>query len=244
MPEHHASRRWLLGGCLCCGALAAGGLALPGVVRPARAADPNDPARTTLSPDEALSLLKKGNEAFVAETPFRGMQGRDRRIEIALSQHPFAVLVGCSDSRVSPELLFGKGLGELFIYRVAGNTVDRAALGSIEYAVAELGVPLVLVMGHERCGAVAAAVSVVEKNAVFPGAIGEMVEPIVPAVLRARAKGGDLLDEAVRENVRGTVGRLRQEGPILADAIRGGKLRIVGARYDLDDGKVDFFDEA
>ena len=171
------------------------------------------------------------------------MQGRERRVEIARGQTPFAVLVGCSDSRVSPELLFGRGLGELFIYRVAGNTVDRAALGSIEYAVAELGVPLVLVLGHERCGAVAAAVSVVEKNTIFPGAIGEMVEPIVPAVLRARSQPGDLLDNAVRENVRGIVGRLRHEGPILANAIGAGKLRIVGARYDLDDGAVDFFAE-
>ena len=202
-----------------------------------------DHARTGLSPDQALALLKEGNQKFVTDAPFRGVQGRERRVEIARGQTPFAVLVGCSDSRVPPELLFGRGLGELFIYRVAGNTVDRAALGSIEYAVAELGVPLVLVLGHERCGAVAAAVSVVEKNTIFPGAIGEMVEPIVPAVLRARSQPGDLLDNAVRENVRGVVGRLRQEGPILSSAIGAGKLRIVGARYDLDDGAVDFFAE-
>ena len=239
--ERQISRRSMLG-CACCGALAG---ALPGL-RPARAAtaDHAAHAHTDLSPDQALALLKEGNQKFVSDAPSPVVQGRDRRIEIALGQTPFAVLVGCSDSRVSPELLFGRGLGELFIYRVAGNTVDRAALGSIEYAVAELGVPLVLVLGHERCGAVAAAVSVVEKNTIYPGAIGEMVEPIVPAVLRAKSKGGDLLDQAVRENVRGVVARLRQEGPILSDAVGAKRLRIVGARYDLDDGAVDFFDEA
>lgn len=243
MGGNTVSRRAALG-CACCGVLGAGaaGLGLLSGARGARAADGH--ARASLSPDEALARLKEGNARYITDAPFRGVEGRERRVEIARGQQPFAVLVGCSDSRVPPELLFGRGLGELFIYRVAGNTVDRAALGSIEYAVAELGVPLVLVLGHERCGAVAAAVSVVEKNTVFPGAIGEMVEPIVPAVLRARSKGGDLLDEAVRENVRGVAGRLRQEGPILADAIRAGKLRIVGARYDLDDGAVDFFDEA
>ena len=236
MRLRNTSRRHLLA-CACC-SIGAG--ALPGPGR-AWAADAHQ--HTQISPDEALKLLKEGNADFTKNTPYHGVQGRERRVEIARGQTPFAVLVGCSDSRVSPELLFGRGLGELFIYRVAGNTVDRAALGSIEYAVAELGVPLVLVLGHERCGAVSAAVSVVEKNTIFPGAIGEMVEPIVPAVLRARSQPGDLLDNAVRENVRGVVVRLRQEGPILANAIGAGKLRIVGARYDLDDGAVDFFDE-
>ena len=239
MASNGISRRAMVA-CACCGA-AAGALSGPWH---ARAASTDGHAGTKLSPDEALRLLKEGNARYITDAPFRGVEGRERRIEIARGQQPFAVLVGCSDSRVPPELLFGRGLGELFIIRVAGNTVDRAALGSIEYAVAELGVPLVLVLGHERCGAVAAAVSVVEKNTIFPGAIGEMVEPIVPAVLRAMSKGGDLLDQAVRENVRGVAVRLRQEGPILAGAIAAKRLRIVGARYDLDDGAVDFFDEA
>ena len=155
------------------------------------------------------------------------------------------MLVSCSDSRVPPEVLFGKGLGELFIIRNAGNTIDTAAMGSLEYAVAELNVPLVVVMGHERCGAVAAAVSVVEKGATFPGSIGRMVEPIVPAVLDAKRRGAvDLLDASVRANVSRTVGRLRDfSEPMVLDRIRSGRLRVVGARYDLDDGRVDFFDE-
>jgi carbonic anhydrase len=151
--------------------------------------------------------------------------------------------LSCSDSRVPPELLFGRGLGELFIIRNAGNTVDTAALGSIEYAVAELGVPLVVVLGHERCGAVDAATKVVKDNATFPGAIGQMVEPIIPAVLKAQGQQGDLLDNAVRENVRRTVTRLRTAETLLTQPLKAKALRVVGARYDLDDGSVDFFDE-
>jgi carbonic anhydrase len=173
------------------------------------------------------------------------VQGRERRLEIARGQTPFATLVSCSDSRVPPELLFGRGLGELFIVRNAGNTVDTAALGSIEYGVAQLGVPLVVVMGHEKCGAVEAAVKVVTENASYPGSIGRMVEPIVPAVIAAqREGGGDLLQAAVRANVRRTVSRLRTASePMLLEPLRAGKLRIVGASYDVDDGSVDFFDE-
>jgi len=154
------------------------------------------------------------------------------------------VLVSCSDSRVSPEILFGRGLGELFIVRNAGNTVDTTALGSIEYAVAQLGVPLILVMGHSRCGAVEAAVSVVRNNTTFPGAIGQMIEPIVPAVLTVRDKPGDLVENAVRANVDRTVMRLRSAAePLLTDPQKTGKLRVVGAAYSLDTGNVDFFNE-
>jgi carbonic anhydrase len=132
----------------------------------------------------------------------------------------------------------------LFIIRNAGNTVDTAALGSIEYAVAELGVPLIVVMGHQRCGAVDAAVSVVRDNAVFPGSIGDMIEPIIPAVLAVRDKPGDLLNNAVRANISRIARRLREAEPILSDPQRNGKLKVVGAYYSLEDGSVDFFDEA
>lgn len=174
----------------------------------------------------------------------RAAVGRQRRLEIAESQAPFAAYVTCSDSRVSPELLFGRGLGELFIIRNAGNTVDTVALGSIEYAVAILGVPLVVVMGHERCGAVAAAASVVRENATFPGSIGRMVEPIIPSVLMAQKLPGDLVDNAIRENVRRVANQLRTSvDPLLLDPQRTGRLKVVGAYYDLDTGTVDFFDD-
>ncbi|MEO8248983.1 MAG: carbonic anhydrase [Burkholderiales bacterium] len=204
-----------------------------------------DGKKSSLSPDEALEKLKKGNADFLADKQSSAPKDHDRRLEIARGQAPFAVLVGCSDSRVPPEVLFGAGLGELFIVRNAGNVVDTAALGSIEYGVAVLGAPLLVVLGHERCGAVDAAVSVVKKNATYPGSIGKMIEPIVPAVLMAAATQGlkdeDLLDAAVRENVRRVVGRLRDSEPLLIDPIKSGKLKVVGARYDLDDGRVEFF---
>lgn len=232
----HVSRRAFLG-CLCCAGAA--GAALPSH----RAFAATGP-KTTLTADQALAALKEGNDKYVTDAPFRRETGRERRLEIARGQAPFAVLVSCSDSRVPPELLFGRGLGELFIVRNAGNTVDTTALGSIQYAVAELGVPLVLVLGHEKCGAVDAAVKVVKENATFPGSIGQMIEPIVPAVLRAQTQTGDLLDNAVRENVRRVVGRLRTSSePLLLEPQRAGILRVVGARYDLDNGDVDFFDE-
>lgn len=202
--------------------------------------------KTDLTPAQALDKLRKGHENFLGNKPsLKSSRDSSRRLEIARGQVPFAVLVGCSDSRVAPELLFDTGLGELFIVRNAGNTVDTVALGSIQYAVQVLNVPLVLVLGHERCGAVEAALSVVEKNTVYPGSIGQMVEPIIPAVLKARASGpykeGELLDAAVRENVRRTVERLRMSEPAMLEPLRAGKLKIVGARYDLDDGTVDFF---
>jgi carbonic anhydrase len=239
------SRRALLGSAAAAGAtLAAGGLfgTAAFAAPPAGTANPAPPS---LTPDQSLQQLKRGNAAFLAgRTIAPDVRGR-RRLEVARGQYPIAVLVSCSDSRVPPEVLFGKGLGELFIIRNAGNTIDTAAMGSLEYAVAELNVPLVVVMGHERCGAVAAAVSVVESGTTFPGSIGRMVEPIVPAVLAAKRSGAaDLLDASVRANVSRTVDRLRRfSEPMLLDRIRSGRLRIVGARYDLDDGRVDFFDE-
>ena len=205
-----------------------------------------DGKKSSLSPDEALEKLKQGNADFLADKSSSAPKDRNRRLEIARSQVPFAVFVGCSDSRVPPEVLFGAGLGELFIVRNAGNTVDTVALGSIEYGVAVLGAPLLVVMGHERCGAVDAALKVVQKNATYPGSIGTMIQPILPAALMAAAThpGGndeEVLDAAVRENVRRVVERLRNSEPMLTDPLKSGKLKIVGARYDLDDGKVDFF---
>lgn len=232
-PERHPGRR----------ALVAGLLAAPAAApwRGARAADPVP--RTSLTSEEALRILKEGNDRFVTEAPFRNAQGRERRVELARGQAPFCVLVGCSDSRVPPELLFGRGLGELFIIRNAGNTVDTAALGSVEYGVGVLGCPLIVVLGHEACGAVAAAVEVVERNATFPGVIGEMIQPIVPAVLAVRSEGGSLVENAVRANARRVAARLKTQSVILQEAVRAGRLKVVAARYDLDDGDVDWMED-
>lgn len=201
------------------------------------------PAPANLTPDQALQLLIDGNRAFLNGADYSGVTGAQRRLALAQSQSPFAAYVTCSDSRVPPELLFGRGLGELFIIRNAGNTVDTVALGSVEYAVGVLKTPLVVVMGHERCGAVAAAAQVVTDNAKFPGQIGRMIEPIIPAVLQARGEPGDLVENAVRANVRRVADYLRnQTDPLMQEPLRAGRLKVVGAYYDLDTGAVDFFD--
>jgi carbonic anhydrase len=207
-------------------------------------------AATDLTPQQALDLLKQGNQDFVNDVPSRAPVNRQRRLEIAQSQAPFVALVGCSNSRVGPELLFKRGLGELFIVRNAANVVDTAAMGSVEYAVANLGVPLVLLLGHERCGAVGAALSVVAENATFPGSIGHMVDLILPAAIKARAETGaeapedQVFDAAVRENVARVVTELRTSSAVLAGPLAEGRLMIVGAYSDLDEGRVDFFMES
>lgn len=222
----------------CASAIATAGLTAFGTT--VEAQKPN------LTPDQALARLKMGNADFLTGKTRITTGDGARRLAIAKNQTPFAVLVGCSDSRVPPEVLFGVGLGELFIIRNAGNTVDTVALGSVEYGTLVLGTPLVVVLGHERCGAVKAAVEVVEHNKSFPGHIGNMIEPIIPAVLKVRAghvgSEDKLLDASVRENVRRIVRRLRTAEAPFTKPLRDGTLRIVGAHYDLDDGRVEFFE--
>lgn len=231
------SRRALMAAGLGVGAIATmGGRAIA-------AAPVDKSARAASTPGEALRLLEEGNAAFLRGDMPANDIGPRRRLQLAAGQSPFCAYVSCSDSRVPPELLFGRGLGELFIIRNAGNTVDTVAMGSIEYAVLELGVPLVVVMGHESCGAVKAAMAVVEKNARFPGAIDNMIEPIIPAVLQARGQAGDPVENAVKQNVRRVVDVMRNESdPILQKPLQAGKIQIVGAYYELSSGRVDFFD--
>jgi carbonic anhydrase len=208
--------------------------------------DAKPTAKAALTPDQALAKLIEGNRRFVADQIPVADISTKRRLEIAKSQAPFAVLVGCADSRVGPEHLFGGGLGELFIVRTAGNYVDDAGYGSIAYAVAALGTPLIVVLGHERCGAVDAATRLVTNNAQLPPSLTRMVKPILPAVIDARANLGtktDLVDHAIHMNVRHVVRGLRETSdPILAEPVKAGKVKVVGAYYDLDTGAVDFFD--
>lgn len=198
-----------------------------------------------MTPDEALARLKAGNAAFVADHPVEADVSRERRLMLARGQQPFATLVGCSDSRVGPEQLFGAGLGELFIVRTAGNNVDTAGMGSIEYSVLALNVPLIVVLGHEQCGAVAAASAIVIEDKRFPGSISKMIEPIVPAVLAAQRANGtsDLVDRAVEENVRRMVERLQTfSEPMLMEPQRRGELKVAGAVYSLATGEVRWLD--
>jgi carbonic anhydrase len=235
-------RRTMLG----LSAITAGAAMVAATAGPAIAADAKVASKPGLTPDQALAKLVEGNRQFVADQDPVADISTKRRLEIAKSQSPFAALVGCADSRVGPEHLFGAGLGELFIVRTAGNYVDDAGYGSLAYAVAALGVPLIVVMGHERCGAVDAATKLVTDNSQLPPSLTRMVQPILPAVVDARASLAgktDLVDHAIHMNVRHVVRGLRQASdPILAEPIKAGKVRVVGAYYDLDTGAVDFFD--
>lgn len=206
--------------------------------RPARAAAPSS---APLSPAEALAALKTGNQRYVDNPQVCTMNLARRRAEVAPHQAPWATIVSCADSRVPPELIFGGlGVGELFVARNAGNLVDTATLGTVEYGAAVLASPLIVVLGHGRCGAVAAACKVVTENATFPGSIGPMIEPILPAAIAVHGKPGDFVDNAIRQSALRTAGRLEAASAILADLTKSGKLKIVAARYDLDSGAVEF----
>jgi carbonic anhydrase len=204
-----------------------------------------DAKKTSLTPDQALAALKEGNARFVSSPQACAADLAKRRAEVATSQAPWATIVGCSDSRAAPELIFGgTGPGELFVARNAGNMVDTATMGTIEYGAEHLGSPLIVVLGHQRCGAVAAACEVATKNTKLPGSMGPMVKPIVPAASAVKGKPGDFVDNAVRENARRTAARLATASPILSHLVKEKKLKVVAARYDLDDGKVEYLTES
>jgi carbonic anhydrase len=189
--------------------------------------------------EEALLRLQEGNQRYSANKTVDPNQTETRRVELAQGQHPFATILGCVDSRVPPELVFDRGLGDLFVIRTAGQVLDQAVIGSLEFGAAELGIPLLVVLGHEKCGAVKATIETLEKHAKAEGSIEFLVEKIAPAVETARQQTGELLDNAVRANVALVVSQLKAS-PILAEAMHAGKLKIVGGRYDLDTGLVEF----
>ncbi len=191
-----------------------------------------------INADQALHQLKEGNRRYVAEEMARPNQTADRRAEVAKGQKPFAIVFGCVDSRVPPELVFDRGIGDLLVIRTAGHALDSASLNSVEFGVHELGIPLVIVLGHQTCAAVAATIVAVEKRAKPHGAVTSLVKAIKPAVQKVRGQPGDLLDNAVKANVELTVRRL-MGSKILAEFIEKGKIRIVGARYDLGTGAVE-----
>ena len=198
-------------------------------------------AKTSLSADEALAKLKAGNQKFVSSPQLCAAELTNNRTAVAKGQSPWATILTCADSRVSPELIFGGvGLGELFVCRNAGNVADTAVMGTIEYGAEHLGSPLVVVMGHSRCGAVQEACDVVEKDAKLPGSIKPMVDAIVPAVKAMKGKSGDFVDLSVRENARLNAEKVKAESDIVKELAHEGKVKIVYARYDLDTGVVDF----
>ena len=232
----------------------------------ARAAEPAQPDRPMIPPGEALSRLKEGNSRFIAgnvqhphetsderayiaknsyENPdaislgMTSEQAAKRRGELTKSQHPFAIILSCSDSRVPPELVFDEGLGDLFIVRVAGNVLNDEGLGSIEYGVEVLGARLILVLGHQSCGAVDAAMKTVAANGKAPGHIQSLVTAIKP-VIQSTPKGD--LDTMIKANVKHVVDALRSSAPILKNRVDAGDVQIIGGYYTLDTGAVTFLD--
>jgi len=184
----------------------------------------------------AMQRLLEGNRRYVAHRP--SLDGSpQRRIDVARGQKPIAMVLGCVDSRVPPELIFDQGLGELFVIRTAGEVLDQAALGSLEFGIAELHIPLLVVLGHQRCGAVKAAMEVLDGEAKAEADIAYLVNALTPAVEYGRRLGGDLWDQAGRAQVSLQVDRLRRS-PVLAAAVQEGTLRVVGAWYDLETGVV------
>jgi carbonic anhydrase len=185
-----------------------------------------------------MKRLLEGNARYAANTPNERdfSSGRAARTQ---GQYPVAAILSCADSRVAPELAFDQAPGDLFVVRVAGNVVSPDLLASLEYGVQFLGVPLILVLGHTGCGAVDAAIEVLQKKAVLPGHLPELIAAIKPAVIVAeKTQTGKLLDNAITENVRRQVARLRNSPPVVGKSYAGKKIDIVGGVYDLATGKV------
>lgn len=195
------------------------------------------------SPEQALDALRAGNAAFLRGENNLGHVLAQDLDALQGGQHPIAVIVGCADSRTPPTILFNQGFGRLFSIRVAGNTVDRRGLASIVYAVKHLHCPLVVVMGHTGCGAVAAAEAIVDGKAKLDPSLEEMIVPIIPAVLDARrSDAADMAIRAVEENARRVAEKLRVADASLADAIEAGTLKVVAAVKQMHSGEVRFLD--
>jgi len=192
--------------------------------------------------DESLTKLLDGNKRFVSGSLAQKDLSDSKRKELVKGQKPFAIVLTCSDSRVAPELLFDQGLGEIFVVRVAGNVVDPITIGSIEYAAEHLGSPLLIVLGHEKCGAVAATLEAKGKP---EGNIGAIIGKIMPAAKAAKKKGGtkdEILETAIKENVKNTCAEIMKKSKIIGHLMHEGKFKIVTSEYSLQTGKVEMIE--
>ncbi len=217
------------------------GMAALGAMSRLVAASPmafQDTPQNAIPPGDALKRIMAGNSRYVANKP----EVKDYRVERAAqatAQYPVAAILSCADSRVAPELIFDQGLGDLFVVRVAGNYVNVDNLASLEYSVEVLGAPLIMVMGHTNCGAVNAVVKNAHKSGPLPGHIFMLVDAIQPGVEKALAEGGEHeSDNAIEQNVKYNVERLKRSQPILAQKVKDKKLEVVGAVYQLATGQV------
>jgi len=235
MHDRHFSRRQLMR----LAVMGAAGLVVSTRALPAGAAPAAGTARR--DPDAILRDLLEGNRRFAGGQAAGPRRKPEDFATLAEGQTPEAIIVSCADSRVSPEILFDQGVGDLFVIRVAGNVVSNAGAivkGSIEYGVAELNAPLVMVLGHSNCGAVKAAIKHIDANDSLPGAIEGLVALVKPAVQATRTEPGDKLENAIRANVVTGVTKLRGLPPIIAKGVAAGTVKVVGATYELRTGKV------
>jgi carbonic anhydrase len=223
------SRRKLVGGI-------SAALASPLVFPPALAADEGVKPPNAISGDEALKRLMAGNARY-ATNQSKPVDFAVDRAARASAQYPIASILSCSDSRVGPEFVFDQGPGSLFVVRLAGNILEDEGLASLEYAAQFLGSPLILVLGHSNCGAVASAIKVLKDNTKLPGHLPELIDEIKPAVIAAqKAQPTDLLAAAIAENVRRTVEKVQKAKPLLAGMIAAGKVKVAGGVYDIATG--------
>lgn len=192
----------------------------------------------TSTPPGAWRALRDGNKRFVDGAPIHPNQGHVRVAELAGGQAPTAVLFGCGDSRVAAEVIFDQGLGDMFVVRTAGHILDSAVIGSIEYAIEVLNVPLIAILGHDRCGAVAATLKTLDTGIMPPGYIRDIVERLTPSILAGRRDGLTEINDFTAQHVQETGWLLMERSRIIADRVRDGRAAIVGLTYELAEGKV------
>jgi carbonic anhydrase len=221
--------------------LAASGIYSPGAVakeKPAKEKKAPPKPENTVSPDAALDRLMKGNGRYVDGVSKRH-DFRHEREALAKGQNPFAGILSCADSRIAPEYAFDTGRGDLFVCRVAGNFANEDTIASFEYAIHVLNTPLLMVLGHEACGAVDAAIASIRDNSTLPGHLPSLVEALSPAVREAMKQSGSELGNAIRQNVVLNVEKLKTATPIISKAVEDGKVKIVGGIYSLGNGRVE-----
>lgn len=192
-----------------------------------------------LTPADAWQRLREGNQRFVTGTSSHPNQDALHRASLVETQHPFAVIFGCSDSRLAAEIIFDLGLGDVFVVRTAGQVIDDAVLGSLEFSVSVLNVPLIVVLGHDRCGAVSATMDSLDSGEMPVGFLRELVERITPSVLTSRRNGVTDLNATVVEHIKQTSKRMVDSSRVIADAVEQGSTAVMGVTYRLEDGKAE-----
>jgi carbonic anhydrase len=199
-------------------------------------------AMPNTSPVTAWKALKEGNERFVAGKPAHPSQSIEHRASLATGQKPTAVIFGCADSRVAAELIFDQGLGDVFVVRTAGQAIDTAVLGSIEYAVTVLDVPLIVVLGHSSCGAVKATVAAIDEGAIPGGFVRDVVERVTPSILAGRRDGLTRIDQFEDRHVSETLAQLVSRSAAIAERVNAGTVGLAGVTYKLAEGKAELVD--